>query len=153
MLVGQVVAVDGTEGFVEAWIESDAEGMDGGDLHLAEDVFHMLDDEGDAGAELFGGSVGVEGELEVIEDGEELLDDGAGGVVLEVLALAFGAFAGVVKLRLEAGESIDELVTLGLELVKAGAGDGVRGSGFADWIGGGFLGGGAGGRLGGVQYS
>ena len=100
---------------------SSPDGRNRTDLQLAQHLFHLLDDQLDAGAHLLALCRGLECQLEVVEHGKKLLDDAAGGIVAIFSLLALGAFAGVLKLGLQAGQAVNQLVALCLHLVVFGA--------------------------------
>jgi hypothetical protein len=63
----------------------------------------------------------LERQLKVVHDGQKLLHHVARGVVAKLGLLALGALARIVKLRLQPGQAVEQLVALGLQLVIRGA--------------------------------
>ncbi len=127
-MIGQVITIHGPEGLMDVGIKLLAYGRDRGDLQLAQDVFHLLNNELDAGTELVRGAGGFEGQFKVVEYGQKLLYDVSCGVVAKVGAFSFAPLASVFKLGLQASEAIDELVALGLDFVEFVSADGFFGS-------------------------
>jgi hypothetical protein len=90
------------EGFVPVRVEGFAEGFNGGDtvigeesIELALNQFHTSDN----GCGVGGGSGGLEAELEVIEEGEEVTEDGLVSVAKGFLFFASEAFADIIEFR------------------------------------------------------
>jgi hypothetical protein len=90
------------EGFVPVRVEGLAEGFNGGDtvigeesIELALNQFHTSDN----GCGVGGGSGGLEAELEVIEEGEEVTEDGLVSVAKGFLFFASEAFADIIEFR------------------------------------------------------
>ncbi len=90
------------EGFVPVGVEGFAEGFDGGDTVIGEEAIELALDEFyscDNGCGVGGGSSGLEAELEMIEEGEEVAEDGLVGVAEGFLFLAGEAFADIIEFR------------------------------------------------------
>ena len=90
------------EGFVPVRVKGFAEGFNGGDtvigeesIELALNQFHTSDN----GCGVGGGSGGLEAELEVIEEGEEVAEDGLVGVAEGLLFFPGEAFTDIIEFR------------------------------------------------------
>jgi len=90
----------------------------GTDLQLAQNLFHLLHDQGHAGAKLLLGSSGLECQLEVVHHGQKLLYNASRRVIAKLDPLPLGSFAGIFKLGLQARQAIEQLVALGLQLIE-----------------------------------
>jgi hypothetical protein len=69
---------------------------------------------------------GVEGELEVVQHGEKLLDGTGDGVVTKFGTFLRLALAGVIEFSLEARQAVEEEIALGFQAIVLLLGD-VRG--------------------------
>ena len=127
LMVRVLTGLNKFNGFVLMRIELGADRLNRLHAERMQSVFHLLDDELYAGAELLNGAAMREGEVEVIEHGKELVYRTRNGVFTEVRALFGGALAGVVKLGLEAGKAVKEVIALGLNLFQL---RGLRGGSF-----------------------
>ena len=119
------------DGFVEVGIEGLAFGVDGRHAGLGEGGFELTLDQTEAFEEGFGG-VGLdavgEAEVEIVERGEQVLEELFVGVDGPILAFAVDALAVVVEVGLQAEEAVPEDVFGGRGFF--GGGDlGLRGFG------------------------
>src|ERR1700761_9463189 len=118
LMVRQVTAVDALERFVDPGIKFGSGGFHRRYVQCAKHFFHLFDDELDARPQLFHGARRFEGEMEIVENGKELLHCASHREIAEVGALARFALAGVVELCLQARHSIDQLIALSFDTVK-----------------------------------
>ena len=118
LVVGMLHGFDAAERLVDSGIELRADGFHRLHVQAAQSLFHLLQDQLDAGAKLFDGAFGLEREREVVHHAEEGLDGGLHGVVARVLALLDFALAGVVELGLQAGEAVLEPVAFAAQLLE-----------------------------------
>jgi len=126
MMIGDIVAVHSAEGLVDSRIEWFANGGHGRDLKLAKHLAHLFNNELHARAQLLDRARGLQGKLEMIEDRQKLLDHAAGGVVAELGPFPLGALAGIIELRLQTGQPIQQLIALGFQPIEFGAGNGSK---------------------------
>ena len=85
-------------------------------LHFLQNLFHLLHDQAHARAQLLRRSRRFQRQLKVVQHRQKLLHHAAGHKVALLCLLALGALARVLKLRLKAGQPIEQLIALGLQL-------------------------------------
>src|SRR5450759_823530 len=78
-------------------------------------ILELTVDELNAVAEVGGIGAGFQCALETVEGWQNVLDDVGCGELAEILLFTHRALAGIVELRLQTGQAVEERVTLGLE--------------------------------------
>src|SRR5271157_2442506 len=81
-------------------------------------VLELTVDELNAVAEVGGVAAGFQCAFETVEGRQNVPDDVGRGELAEFLLIAHRALAGIVELRLQASQTVEERVTLGLELFR-----------------------------------
>ncbi len=123
------------DGFVEVGVEGFAGGVDFFEAGVGDGGLELAVDHVDAGFKgVDGGGLGLigggEGHLEVVEDGEEFLEEGLGGGLGGVLAFAGGAFLEILEVGGLAEVAVPVFVGFGgfgPEFLKLLGGEGFRG--------------------------
>lgn len=118
LVIGQIGAIDTLERFVHARIEARSHRFHLGYIERAQHLVHLLEDEFDSGAQLLYGCGRSQSQPKIIEDRQKLFHRTRNCKVAEVRALSRLALAGVLKLCLQARETVYRLVALRLEAFK-----------------------------------
>src|SRR5277367_1243356 len=92
--------------------------FDGLNIERAQGLFHLLHDQLNAGTQLLGRAGRFERKLKVVEHRKKLLDGSGNRIIAKLVAFASFAFTGVLKLGLQAGNSVEKRVSLRLETIK-----------------------------------
>jgi len=118
MLVRQIVAFHRTQRLMYARIKCLAHCRNRVHLQLAQDIFHLLHNQFHARAQLLCRSGRLERQLKVVQDRQKLLHHRPGRVIAILHALPLGPLAGILKLRLQARQTVHQLIALALHLVE-----------------------------------
>jgi hypothetical protein len=120
VLIGQVVALYRSHRLMMAWIELFPHGCDRLHLQATENLLHLLHNKRDTRTQLLGRTGGFQCQFEIVDDRQKLLHNRSERKILEVSFLFLRPFARVLKLRLQARQTIEQPVPLFFQLVKFG---------------------------------